>query len=317
MNRTYDITSITPWLTDTVTTTSNTTATSKESVDTTGSAKTNIPPSSERSTPQQPDYVRSPFQYAVPSVQMLIRTMLLPAPLVQVIASFLPLPTLWDKRIERLESWTCANNPNEAILYALDIIDEILEAAGWITALDVAKIVAPYPHPSWHEWKRSAISNTALELNREYSTLYRPSGDERWYILEPVPPPPSPTHDGNNSTLCALRRRMGYLPLLNICEFGSNIVSILMNEPYCIPIRILQRLIRMADVASLCRRSCIESNPSTVFGTEPHNHAVISHVVQFEPVVATDILDLTKRFYRWHYKRENKILTPTTQTTIE
>jgi hypothetical protein len=199
-----------------------------------------------------------------------------------------------------LESWTCENNPNEAVVHALDIIDEVFEEAGLLKALDTAKISAPFPHSTWHEWKQSAISNTTLGIQRANVSHYRPF----WYITESIPPPPQ---DGKNPTLCELRRQAGYLPLLSKNESGTNIVSILMDEPYGIPRPIMQRLMHMSDVASLCRRCCVEANPSMALGIEPHNNAVISYAVNFQPIVASDIVELTNRFCFWYYKREKRI----------
>ena len=286
-DRAYDIASALPCLTESVVPTER-----EDHIPASNTTQSQHPP------PRPPQKsLPSWFRSVNPSVQMLMRSMILPAPLIQSIAMFLPLPTLWQVRIKRLRSWTCENNPNEAVVHLLDIIDEILEAAGLLTALDAAQIAAPFPHSTWHEWKQSAISNTTLEIKGGNTSQYSPS----WYITESEP---LSLQDEKNPSMCELRRRAGYLPLLSKNECGTNIVSILMHEPYCIPREIMQPLIHIADVASLCRRSCIESNPSTTLDVEPHNDAVISHVVNFEPVVATDILYVTTQFCAWQLGRE-------------
>ena len=82
-----------------------------------------------------------PFQIDDTSKQALIRTMLLPAPLVQKTALFLPLPILWEERIRRPQSCLHLDDANDTILLALDIIDDILEAGGYLlSACDAAEI---------------------------------------------------------------------------------------------------------------------------------------------------------------------------------
>lgn len=62
------------------------------------------------------------------STQMLVRTMLLPAPIIQMIALFLPLPTLWEERLGLLELRNIHDSPNEAIVGALDMLDSYRHA---------------------------------------------------------------------------------------------------------------------------------------------------------------------------------------------
>jgi hypothetical protein len=82
----------------------------------------------------------------------LIRAMGLPAPLLEMIASFMPLPFLWDRRISLINK-RLAFDPDSSISCTFDVIDEILEEGDFTTACDIAGITAPTGFDSWGEWK--------------------------------------------------------------------------------------------------------------------------------------------------------------------
>lgn len=93
----------------------------------------------------------------------LIRTMTLPAPLVELVASFLPLPRLWDKRSALIVK-RCTVDPDQAIASSLEIIDEVLDEGGFVDACDEAQVTPPTNFSSWvrilsfvlylsHEWE--------------------------------------------------------------------------------------------------------------------------------------------------------------------
>lgn len=79
------------------------------------------------------------------SSQMLIHTMMLPMPLLKHIVLFLPFPTLWPERLKQLKELSIQQNPNEAVVFTLDLIDEIMEEGGFLLACDAAQIPAPIP----------------------------------------------------------------------------------------------------------------------------------------------------------------------------
>ncbi len=77
-----------------------------------------------------------------------IRTMALPAPLVQHIAEYAPIPTIMDRRVTLLIG-RCSADPNAALTSCFDLIDEVLEEGGFLTACDQALVPPPDKFPSW------------------------------------------------------------------------------------------------------------------------------------------------------------------------
>jgi len=82
------------------------------------------------------------------SLSALIRTMTLPAPLVELVASFMPLPHLWDRRGALIVK-RCTVDPDAAITSSLEIIDEVLDEGGFVDACDEAKVTPPTNFSSW------------------------------------------------------------------------------------------------------------------------------------------------------------------------
>ena len=80
--------------------------------------------------------------------QALVQTMLLPLPLVDLIASYLPKPPLWEQRLEML-SKRCHINPDATICCSLDLIDEALEEGGFVEACDLCGLTPPSNFRSW------------------------------------------------------------------------------------------------------------------------------------------------------------------------
>jgi hypothetical protein len=247
---------------------------------------------------QNPEPHRStlPFELNASNRQMLVHVMLLPAPLVKTIALFLPLPNLWDIRIKQLCELHEA--PNDVIVHALDIIDEILEEGGLLYAFDKAQIPAPTPHQRWCNWKRSTMtlasqSNTDNEGQRDESDVI-PTTQERLSVTAAFPPSPQ---DKKHPTIRELRRVVGYSMVLNKYESQTNIVSILLEEPYKMTQKIIDQVIRIADLASICRRCCIE--PCLPFRMSTS----FLPAVKFEADAALDILVLTRDLEDWSFQR--------------
>lgn len=237
------------------------------------------------------------------STHILIRTMLLPAPLIQTIALFLPHPRLWKQRIDLLQS--SSQNPNITIVFALDILDEILEDGGLLSAFATAKIPAPTPHRSWCDWKRTAKPKTRNSANISLNNLAAVQQPRN--ITESLPPSPQ---DETNPTICELRRLAGYLPLISKYQSSTDIIAILTGEPYCIDPFLVQKLLLFADVASICRRCCIDPlllSTSTVPPLLPPNHHVNPHPipdainqgVHFPRHVASNMVTLAIMMSEW------------------
>ena len=220
----------------------------------------------------------------------LIRTMLLPVPLIQTIALFLPLPPLWDERITRIQLRYGQSNPNAAIVYTLDVIDEILEEGGFLAACAEAKVPAPVPYLTWDDWKRSAKPKATWNAQNIETRRNEP-----FNITESLPPRP---RDENNPSICELRRQVGYLPLLHQYQSHTTIAEILMQNPYRMPEYFLRGLIHVADVASICRRCCLweDLSPSPPAATPISSNPA----VQFSSETAESISELARNLSYWY-----------------
>jgi ankyrin repeat protein len=224
-----------------------------------------------------PPHALLPFPqcFTDPSTEALTRTMTLPEPLVQIIALFLPMPKLWEKRIDILRS-SAYVNANEAIFHTLDLIDEMLEEGGFLKACDVAQVPAPGPFTSWADWKRSA-STHSITVRSRY-----PRRPRNMNVTEAIPPPPQ---DPAHPTIHEMRRKVGYLPLMAQYMSQSKLQVVLTEPPYRMPQHLLQQLILISDIASISRRC----------GGE--------HSVYFEANAAVDIITLASWLCSW-YRQE-------------
>lgn len=97
------------------------------------------------------------------SVSALIRTMTLPAPLVELVASFMPLPRLWDKQ-SALIMKKCTVDPDAAITSSLEIIDEVLDEGGFVEACDAARVTPPTNFSSWVRFLRRGDGRVSLDI---------------------------------------------------------------------------------------------------------------------------------------------------------
>ena len=96
--------------------------------------------------------------------------------------------------------------------------------------------------------------------------------------------PPVP-NDEMNANLCELRRQIGYLPLLSQYESQTDIVNVLMGEPYRMPDRLIERLIRIADLASICQRCMIAPEHSS----SSHQSGRKCNCIAFDASAAFDV----------------------------
>lgn len=114
-------------------------------------------------------------------------------------------------------------------------------------------------------------------------------------ITELVPPLPL---DVENPTFFELRRMVGYLPLLSQYQYQTIIVTLLKEKPYDLPRALIDRLIHIADIASICRRCCIR--PRGIL-TEEHG---LRRCVEFDINIASDIIALANDFSCWYKRHE-------------
>jgi uncharacterized protein len=204
------------------------------------------------------------------SKQALVRTMALPAPLVQAITQFLPLPKLWNRRMAMLQR-TCFVNANAAVLSALDLVDEILEEGGFLEACDKARVPAPPPFENWANWKRQKHGPVVVE---------RDVRDRVNVTTATIPLPKDP----RLPSVLEMRRLAGYLPTL--ARYSDTLGPILTGCPYNVPPAVLHKLCRVADVASLMRRV---------------RH---SGSVTLEANVAMDMILIINRLASWHGREQ-------------
>lgn len=261
---------------------------------------------------QQRDRLNLPYEPAFRlddiSKQVLMRTMTLPAPLIQSIALFLPLPRLWKMRLDQIQSFY-RKNPNAAIVYTLDIIDEILEDGDFLSACDQANIPAPKYHQSWHDWKRKAQSriewndkdNQTTNSLMRHSTVTQQRSSTT--ITEMEPPTP---RDERNPTIRALRRQVGYLSLLKRYQVHSPILNILMGKPYHMSFELIRQLMLLEDVASICRRCCCMDS-LLVPQNDDNNVTLLSPIVHFQPHAALAIITLASDLSEWYYSERHVV----------
>ncbi|KAL7522196.1 hypothetical protein ACHAWX_006884 [Stephanocyclus meneghinianus] len=94
------------------------------------------------------------FRQLCPSKRALVRSMTMPAPVMELITSFVPLPLLYEIRLMLLASRSLVD-PNSAVFNAVDFIDEVLEEGGLLEAFDAAGVIPPQSFSSWtafREW---------------------------------------------------------------------------------------------------------------------------------------------------------------------
>ena len=216
-----------------------------------------------------------PYPLGLTSTQALLRTMCLPAPLVQLIASFLPLPNLWERSIGMLTR-RAAIHPNETVVSCLDLIDEILEEGGWVQACETARVPPPEPFSSWRAWKvyGQNIPGSAVPISSQ--RLVRPN-----ITVAEMPQPTRPT-------LAEHRRVVGFLSLLARHE---SLAQVLCSSVYQMPVGLVGQLIRTHDVASLVRRFSNQGGG-----------------IQFDATSAMDLVTLASRLCGWYWRRSENIL---------
>ena len=118
------------------------------------------------------------------------------------------------------------------------------------TISDTARIPAPKPHQTWFDWRKSVKPSSTWNDDEGNSQQHNHHRGIRQTDITQMSPP-VPNDDEMNANLCELRRQIGYLPLLSQYESQTDIVNVLMGEPYRMPDRLIERLIRIANLASI------------------------------------------------------------------
>ena len=82
------------------------------------------------------------------SKRALVRAMTMPAPVMELIACYIPLPRSYETRL-RLLARRAQVNPDSAVFCAMDFIDEVLEEGRLLEAFDEANVPPPSNFSSW------------------------------------------------------------------------------------------------------------------------------------------------------------------------
>jgi hypothetical protein len=177
----------------------------------------------------------------------LIRTMTLPAPMVELIASYMPLPSMWAVRLGLITRQTSVD-PDTAVASSLNLIDEVLEEGGFMEACDTAKVVPPSHFSSWSEWK--------AHCNRYKGASPEPEQEGRPNSLQATLPglPRLDQLSSGKSTGSAIDQRRGMCFLLLLAHRLPSLQSLLLSSPYSMPKWLIQQLVTVSDIQSLSSR---------------------------------------------------------------
>jgi ankyrin repeat protein len=220
--------------------------------------------------------IGSPVLTDMPKSQAsLIRAMTLPAPMLELIATFMPLPAMWDTRL-RLITKRCSVDPDCSVANSLELIDEVLEEGGFLEACDIAKVPPPPLFKNWVEWK--------VHCKRHQDVPPSPEPDVRPNSLQatlpglPLVDAPLPTQRSTKSAV-EQRRDMCFLQIL--AHRSPMLQRVLLAPPFCMSKRLIQQLITVNDIQSLSAR-------------------LGSRGVTFEAVVAIEMVMLASSVCNWH-----------------
>jgi len=238
------------------------------------------------------DFSKSQAKYMNESKKALVQTMMLPMPLVGVIASYMPPPQIWEKRIEMLTR-KCYVDADSTISCVLDLIDEILEDGGFLEACDLSGIIAPSNFESWVEWKTWRRQYNRYQRNqnakaRNLALNEVPNEDKKTNSIIKIVTNSKDQQKIHNlkmficqeSTATKLRRDACFSQLL--AHRSPLLTRTLESPPYKIPHVIIQKLKNNNDIFSIVRR-------------------LGSRGVHFEVNVATEMVLLANELLLWYH----------------
>ena len=251
------------------------------------------------------------FQSTTPSRKALLRTLsMLPAPLVQLVAEFLPLPHLWGRRLEHLSRASLVN-PMAALLATLDLIDEALEEIGLVEVFAAARVSPPRDFASWAAWKRHVRLHGDISASRSC----RPPPEDGSVVAAMTLPPRLDVTTaevqlpGNPQAPCAieLRRTVGYLAL--VARY-PDVQEILIGPPWCMESNLVTRLSTVSDLSQLMRRTMpIAADASdgpgpfdalAVGGDNYNSSNNAIGGISVNPPVALDVIMLASQLCNWY-----------------
>eukprot|EP00984_Skeletonema_dohrnii_P027812 scaffold17479_cov96-Skeletonema_dohrnii-CCMP3373.AAC.5 len=181
------------------------------------------------------------LQHLCPSKRTLVRAMTMPAPVIELITAFIPLPLSWEKRLSLLSSRSHVD-PDTAVYNALDLLDEVLEEGGILEAFDLADMPPPVSFNSWTDFRgwcgRCDVILSRCQ-NEDTNNIFAldASGDN------------TPRHVQSAQSQ---RRQANYLQVIS--RAPNALAEVLESSPYEIPPMLLERLKSNGDIQSLARR---------------------------------------------------------------
>eukprot|EP00986_Skeletonema_menzelii_P017871 scaffold22492_cov138-Skeletonema_menzelii.AAC.32 len=181
------------------------------------------------------------LKHLCPSKQTLVRAMTMPAPVIELITAFIPLPLSWEKRLSLLSSRSHVD-PDTAMYNALDLLDEVLEEGGILEAFDLAGMSSPVSFNSWSDFRgwcgRCDVILSRCQ-NEDTSNIFAhdATGDK------------TPRHVQSAQSQ---RRQSNYLQVIS--RAPNALAEVLASPPYEMPPMLLERIKSNGDIQSLARR---------------------------------------------------------------
>lgn len=218
-----------------------------------------------------------PYQWHLSNTQALLRSMTLPAPLVQLVTQFLPKPHLWPRRMGMLTKCSVVD-PVATVSCALDLMDEVLEEGGFLEAFDLAKVPPPEQFASWKAFK------SHVRLNGRVSP--EPSRAMPGRRLDVTMATSRGPANPDEPTFVELRRKAAYLQVASRWSFS--LARVLSTRPYNMPTPIQHQLIVTADLGSLTRR-------------------MDGRGVHFDAPVAMDLVMMVSRLCSWYWREREAV----------
>lgn len=181
----------------------------------------------------------------------LLRTLALPAPMVEHIASFMPLPRLWDERL-MLITKRCGVDADAAISCAMDLIDEVLEEGGFLEACHTVNITPPTHFKSWGGWKSWGFTHNHLDPIPSTNAVRVNA------LTASLPGMPRLVVGGKGTDVLTpmnardWRRGICYLQIL--AHRSPLLAKTLIEPPFNMPAWMVDQLITVNDIQTLSRR---------------------------------------------------------------
>ncbi|KAL9189084.1 hypothetical protein ACHAXT_011574 [Thalassiosira profunda] len=189
-----------------------------------------------------------------PSKRVLIRAMTLPAPVMELIAQFIPLPLSFERRLELLASRSIVH-PDSAVFNALDLIDEVLEVGGMLQAFDEAGVDPPKSFASWSAFQ-SYCGKCDVILSRcgdvDVTHLLAEESEAGLEIVD-TKGGASPKNLRPIEPSATQRRGCNYLSVL--ARAPERLNTILSSPPYDVSSVLLRKLQTNSDIQSIVRRN--------------------------------------------------------------